>query len=272
MHSNLKRLSHHSLTPLTWDDLQIARQEDTHSCGVLAINALAHFVQPMKFPLLSSSDTDIARLHYAILHNPLSLKIKIPRIPSMATPDILTSPTYVQVFKYLKIVIEAKFKSQHNPTLKGQTAADVHEAFICQFECYVKGQYPFDTMMDAGQDVLSYWTHLMKIPEGSILACIAEKFIQSSPHLCPRNKQYEQEEILKDEEDTWPDEMLAAKPAEDSTFDIEADANLHTLIVTKALSDEHKESPINGLCSTQGDATEDDTDLEGMDNEWDEFW
>ncbi|KAG1747893.1 uncharacterized protein EDB91DRAFT_1048103 [Suillus paluster] len=82
----------------------------------------------------------------------------------------------------------------------------------------------------------------------------------------------EQEEILEDEEGTWLDETLAAKPAEDSAFDIEADANLHALIVTKALSDEHEESPINGLCSTQGDATEDDADLEGMDNEWDEFW
>ncbi|KAG1726268.1 uncharacterized protein EDB91DRAFT_209357 [Suillus paluster] len=204
-------------------------------------------------------------------------------------------------------------------------------------------------MMDAGQDVLSYWTHLTKIPEGSILACIAEKIYSIKPSSVPeertmsvfmrmntpaRNRQHvrtlvdmtqirqwhmydpkkmverrhpdisfcdldsiisspkqsaarqshettgsylsvgtdEQEEILEDEEGTWLDETLAAKPAEDSAFDIEADANLHALIVTKALSDEHEESPINGLCSTQGDATEDDADLEGMDNEWDEFW
>ncbi|KAG2109268.1 uncharacterized protein F5147DRAFT_652368 [Suillus discolor] len=53
----------------------------------------------------------------AILHNPLSLKIKIPCIPSIAVPNILTSPTYVQVLKYLKIVIEAEFKSQHNPAV-----------------------------------------------------------------------------------------------------------------------------------------------------------
>ncbi|KAG0693898.1 hypothetical protein DFH29DRAFT_1006835 [Suillus ampliporus] len=208
----------------------------------------------------------------------------------------------------------------------------------------IQWPYPFDTMMDAGQDVLSYWTHLMKIPEGSILACITEKIYSIKPSSVPkertmsvftrmnipaRNCQHvrmlvdmtqiqqwhmydpknmverwhpdisfcdldsiisspkqsaarrshestgsylsvgtdEQEEILEDEEDTWLDEMLATKPAEDSAFDIEADANLHTLIVTKALSDEHEESPINGLCSTQGDATEDDADLEGMDNE-----
>ncbi|KAG2098719.1 uncharacterized protein F5147DRAFT_777563 [Suillus discolor] len=53
---------------------------------------------------------------------------------------------------------------------------------------------------------------------------------------------------------------------------IEADANLHAPIVTKALSDEHMDSPINGLGSTQDDPTEDDADLEGMDTEWDEFW
>ena len=45
----------------------------------------------------------------------------------------------------------------------------------------------------------------------------------------------EQEEILDDEEDTWLDEKLVSKPAEDSAFDIEADANLHVPIVTKAL-------------------------------------
>ncbi|KAG2102527.1 uncharacterized protein F5147DRAFT_776272 [Suillus discolor] len=67
-----------------------------------------------------------------------------------AVPDILTSPTYVRVLKYLKIVIEAEFKSQHNPALKGKTAADVREAFVHQFERYVKGQYPFDTMITKG--------------------------------------------------------------------------------------------------------------------------
>ncbi|KAG1894483.1 uncharacterized protein F5891DRAFT_984984 [Suillus fuscotomentosus] len=58
--------------------------------------------------------------HIAILHNPLSLKIKIPPIPSTAAPDILTSPTYVRVLKYLKIVIEAEFNSQHHSALKGK--------------------------------------------------------------------------------------------------------------------------------------------------------
>ncbi|KAG1769331.1 hypothetical protein EDD22DRAFT_948939 [Suillus occidentalis] len=73
----------------------------------------------------------------------------------------------------------------------------------------------------------------------------------------------EQEEILEDEKDTWLDEKLAAEPAQDSAFDIEVDANLHAPIVTKALSDECKESlPINGL---GGDGTEDDADLEDKD-------
>ncbi|KAG1807509.1 uncharacterized protein BJ212DRAFT_1590429 [Suillus subaureus] len=91
-------------------------------------------------------------------------------------------------------------------------------------------------------------------------------------HQLLEGAQHEQEEILEDEEDTWLDETLAAKPAEDSAFDIEVDANLHAPIVTKALSDECEESPINSLGSTQGDATEDDADLEGMDTEWDGFW
>ena len=83
----------------------------------------------------------------------------------------------------------------------------------------------------------------------------------------------EQEEILEDEEDTWLDEKLVSKPAEDSAFDIEADANLHAPIVTKALSDQYEESPSNDPGSTQGDATEeDDAELEGMDTDWDSFW
>ncbi|KAG1816551.1 hypothetical protein EV424DRAFT_1645252 [Suillus variegatus] len=81
----------------------------------------------------------------------------------------------------------------------------------------------------------------------------------------------DQEEILEDEEDTWLDEMLAGKPAEDSAFDIEADANLHAPIVTKALSDERMDSLINGFGSAQDDSAEDDADLEGMDTEWSEF-
>lgn len=46
------------------------------------------------------------------------------------------------------------------------------EAFVRQFERYVKGQYPFDTPLEEGQDTLSYWNHLTKIPEGSVLAVI----------------------------------------------------------------------------------------------------
>ena len=113
-----------------------------------------------------------------ILHNPLSLKIKLPRISASkidhptATPDeaALKSPTYQRVIKYLKTVLEAEFKSQHNPVLKGKTALFVREAFVCQFEHYVKGQYPFDVPLEEHQNTLSYWNHLTKIPEGSILA------------------------------------------------------------------------------------------------------
>jgi hypothetical protein len=82
-------LSHHSPTPLTWDDLPISCQEDTHSCGVLAVNALAHFVQPTKFPLLSSSDTDIARLQYGnaiIEHHVMSSQLPSLPLASESAP------------------------------------------------------------------------------------------------------------------------------------------------------------------------------------------
>jgi hypothetical protein len=84
----------------------------------------------------------------------------------------------------------------------------------------------------------------------------------------------EQEEILEDEQDTWLDEKLAAEPAQDSAFDIEVDANLHAPIVTKALSDECKESlPVDGLGGDGADGTEDDADLEDEDTEWGgKFW
>ncbi|KAG2088913.1 uncharacterized protein F5147DRAFT_764635 [Suillus discolor] len=63
-------------------------------------------------------------------------------------PDILTSPTYVRVLKYLKIVIEAEFKSQHNPALKGKTAADVREAFVHQFERYALFNERMDSLIN----------------------------------------------------------------------------------------------------------------------------
>jgi hypothetical protein len=95
---------------------------------------------------------EIGYVRSAILHNPLSLKIKLPRVSdaynsTTEKPDevVLTSPTYQRVIKYLKTVLEAEFKSEHNLILKGKMAP-----FVRQFERYVKGQYPFDR-----QDTLS---------------------------------------------------------------------------------------------------------------------
>ncbi|KAJ8579575.1 hypothetical protein M405DRAFT_778782, partial [Rhizopogon salebrosus TDB-379] len=136
----------------------------------------------------------------AILHNPLSLKIKLPHVSdaskkidstqAAATHDdaVLKSPTYQRVVKYLKTVLEAEFKSQHNPILKGKMAPFVREAFIRQFEHYVKGQYPFDTPLEEGQDTLSYWNHLTKITEGSVLACIAQKLYSIKPSSMPEER------------------------------------------------------------------------------------
>ncbi|KAG2746351.1 hypothetical protein P692DRAFT_201792203 [Suillus brevipes Sb2] len=195
-------------------------------------------------------------------------------------PDILTLPTYIRVFKYLKIVVEAEFKSKHNSTLKGKTAVDVREAFVRQFERYVKGQYPFDVMVDAGQGILSYWTHLTKIPEGCILACVAEKNYSIKPSSIPeertmsvfmrmntpaRNRQHVRTLVDMTQIRQW------------HMYD-PVDANLHapivTKAVTKALSDECKESlPVDGLGGDGPDGTEDDADLEDKDTEWGgKFW
>ncbi|KAG2076786.1 hypothetical protein BDR04DRAFT_1139056, partial [Suillus decipiens] len=95
--------------------------------------------EPANF-YLAALCLDPCYVYSAISHNPLPLKIKIPRIPSTAVADILASPTHVRVFVYFKIVVVVKFKSQYNPALKGTTAADVREAFVRQFERYVKGQ------------------------------------------------------------------------------------------------------------------------------------
>ncbi|KAG1853661.1 hypothetical protein F4604DRAFT_1686250 [Suillus subluteus] len=126
-----------------------------------------------------------------ILHNPLSLKIKLHRISescSASNEDVLKSPTYQHVVKYLKVVLEAEFKSQHNPVLKGKTAAFVRESFVCQFERYVKGQYPLDTPLEEGQNMLSYWMHLTKISQGSVLACIAQKLYSIKSSSIPEER------------------------------------------------------------------------------------
>jgi Ulp1 family protease len=59
-------LSHHVPAPLDWDTLEVSRQEDSHSCGLFAINAIAHYIHPSKFLLLSPllEDTDTARMHF----------------------------------------------------------------------------------------------------------------------------------------------------------------------------------------------------------------
>ncbi|KAG2354767.1 hypothetical protein BDR07DRAFT_1494121 [Suillus spraguei] len=63
----------------------------------LAVNALAHFVQPTKFPLLSSSDTDLARLHYGnaiIEHHVMSSQLpSLPPTSVSITPLSSTIPS-----------------------------------------------------------------------------------------------------------------------------------------------------------------------------------
>ena len=61
-------LSNHFTSAFTWMQLCITPQSDLHSCGLLAANALMHYVSPDIHPLLPSCSTgidlDVARLHW----------------------------------------------------------------------------------------------------------------------------------------------------------------------------------------------------------------
>ncbi|KAF8547745.1 hypothetical protein OG21DRAFT_1489954 [Imleria badia] len=45
-------LSNHFATPFTWSLLEVTAQSDSHSCGLLAANALIHHINPSVYPLL----------------------------------------------------------------------------------------------------------------------------------------------------------------------------------------------------------------------------
>lgn len=47
----------------TYTKLPTTRQRDSHSCGILAWNALAHYFFPKRYPLLDASHMQDARLH-----------------------------------------------------------------------------------------------------------------------------------------------------------------------------------------------------------------
>jgi hypothetical protein len=46
--------SMHNENTFEWVQMDITRQQDSHSCGLLAINALAHSLDPKRFDLISA--------------------------------------------------------------------------------------------------------------------------------------------------------------------------------------------------------------------------
>ncbi|KAH7905604.1 ribonuclease H-like domain-containing protein [Hygrophoropsis aurantiaca] len=145
---------------------------------------------------ISAFYLDPRYVHSNILHrhpNPLALTISIPARSSLtATGDASSTDlhvpnhvVYLRVLKYLKAVFAAEFKSQHNPILQDLSPHDARERFTRQFERYARGQYPFNTELLKDQTVLAWWTHLTKIPEGSVLACIAKKIYSVKPCSMP---------------------------------------------------------------------------------------
>ncbi|KAG1840042.1 hypothetical protein F4604DRAFT_1940323 [Suillus subluteus] len=358
-----------------WDDLQIARQEDRHSCGVLAINALAHFIQPTKFPLLTSSDTDIASLHYgnAIIehHITSSQSPSLPPTSTSITPLSFTTPSsslpastsvlptvphkssvstpshsnrnITQVAPIFKLkqrnmldddsdTSESQFsgrlldiKPKKRKNANGETVGRPRTNVLGKVtrQCHKLGQPKKQRYRCLGENcrtslaapanrkrLLKHAASCHRLPitlrrevtellareslgaqvekleaaRGESLQNIGWQFVDASnrylrvcrvstPKESAARQSHEstgsyrsvgtdeQEENLEDEEETWLDETLAAKPAEDEAFDIEVDANLHAPIVTKALSDKCEESPINSLGSTRGDDIKDDADL-----------
>ncbi|KAG1839257.1 hypothetical protein F4604DRAFT_1691315 [Suillus subluteus] len=75
-----------------------------------------------------------------------------------------------------------------------------------------------------------------------------------------------EEEVL-DEEYTWLDEVVASVQAQDSAFEVEAEVDIHTPIVTRILSDEHESVPDQAL-ESDGCSTDSTSDLEDADTEW----
>lgn len=53
---------HHTGHGFACEKLPITRQDDGFSCGLLAYNALTHWANPEKYPLIDATKVDDARL------------------------------------------------------------------------------------------------------------------------------------------------------------------------------------------------------------------
>jgi Ulp1 family protease len=56
-------LSMHDEKMFKWVPMDITSQQDRYSCGVLAVNALAHFLEPRQFDLMGARTVDAERIN-----------------------------------------------------------------------------------------------------------------------------------------------------------------------------------------------------------------
>ncbi|KAG2069362.1 hypothetical protein BDR04DRAFT_1055530 [Suillus decipiens] len=103
-------------------------------------------------------------------------------------PPIQNYAVFSHVLVFLKVLLEGEWKSKENVILKKLTGREAQQSFLRQFECYARGQYPFDTPLGDGQSTLSWWTHLTRIPEGNILATLAVKVFSVRPSSMPEER------------------------------------------------------------------------------------
>ncbi|KAG1759650.1 hypothetical protein EDD22DRAFT_849092 [Suillus occidentalis] len=203
---------------------------------------------------------------------------------------------------YLKVVLKAEFKSQHNPVLKGKTAAS----------CIAEKLYSIKPSSIPEERTMSVFTKMntptrnrqqvctlvemtqirqwhMYDPEKfaerwwpDVAFCDIESLISAPTTKSPAEKPGKHElagsylsvdttdgeEEMLEEEYTWLDDMVTDSiPAQDSAFEVEAEVDIHAPIMTRILSDNREsvadEAPVNN-----GDSSDGPSDLEDADAEW----
>jgi hypothetical protein len=108
--------------------------------------------------------------------NPLALTIVLPAqsVKALSSdssgPPIQNYTIFARVLVFLKALLEVEWKTRENTILNKLTGREAQQSFLRQFEHYARGQYPFDTPLEDGQSTLSWWMHILRIPEGNILA------------------------------------------------------------------------------------------------------
>jgi hypothetical protein len=55
-------IEEHTSAPFTYKKMQITRQHDSYSCGLLTWNALSHHLLPNQHPLIDATDVAFTRI------------------------------------------------------------------------------------------------------------------------------------------------------------------------------------------------------------------